>query len=72
MFIIYVAGGGGGGAEKVLPHLRGGGGHASFEGGQGGGGHTSLTLPAGSIYFGALRIVTLYTEIYIYGPHSMN
>ena len=27
-----------------------------------------MTLPAGSIYFGALRIVTLYTEIYIWAP----
>ena len=42
---------------KVLRVVRGGG-----------GGHTSLTLPAGSNFFGMLRIVTLYTEIYIWAP----
>ena len=65
MFIIYVEGEGGGqirgGAQKFHP-LSGGGGHESFEGSQGGGGHKSLTLPAGSNFFGALRIVTLYID----------
>ena len=76
MFIIYVGGGGGGqirggGAQKVSHPLRGGGGVMKvLRVVRGGGCHESMTLPVGSNFFCAFRIVTFYTEIY--GPHSMN